>query len=70
VLYRTLESVSRRLKRPELNDGLEPLVAGLMPDFEQDFLAYFPDLLAHARDWLAERPLVEPPTAGPDVDDR
>jgi acyl carrier protein phosphodiesterase len=53
VLYRTLESVTRRLKRPELNDGLEALVAERMAELDHDFLEYFPDLLAHAEDWLA-----------------
>jgi acyl carrier protein phosphodiesterase len=55
VMYRALAGVNRRLKRPDLSDGLEGVIDARLGGLEEDFLEYFPDLLTHARAWLAEQ---------------
>lgn len=48
-----MHSITRRLKRtdldPLLKDAVPPILDGLAADFER----YFPDILNHARDWVA-----------------
>jgi acyl carrier protein phosphodiesterase len=64
VMLRALESVTRRLNRPQLNDGLEAIVRVRLAELEQDFLEYFPDLLSHAAGWLSEHALAGDAEAG------
>jgi len=54
VMYGAVASIARRLNRPQLNHGLEPVIEQLLPELEDDFFVYFPDLLNHAAAWLAE----------------
>ena len=49
-----MRSITRRLKRPELNPLLAEAVPPLLDDLEADFHRYFPDILAHASDWVAQ----------------
>ena len=49
-----MRSITRRLQRPELNPILAEAVPPLLEELEADFHRYFPDILAHARDWVAE----------------
>jgi acyl carrier protein phosphodiesterase len=49
-----MRSITRRLKRPELNPLLTEAVPPLLEALKADFHRYFPDILAHARDWVAE----------------
>lgn len=60
VMQRGLASIGRRLGRPQLNQGLAEVVTARLPALEADFLEYFPDLVSHAREWLAQRPGLEP----------
>lgn len=59
VMFRALGSVTRRLRRPQLNEGLDTIVRERLADLEQDFFDYFPDLLAHAAWWLADHASTE-----------
>jgi acyl carrier protein phosphodiesterase len=54
VMHRALAAVNRRLRRPDLSDGLEQIIDERLAGLEQDFLEYFPDLLTHANAWLAD----------------
>ncbi|MFU8814982.1 MAG: ACP phosphodiesterase [Pseudomonadales bacterium] len=55
VMHRVIGSVIRRLNRPQLHHGLEQIIDERLPELEGDFFAYFPDLLGHASEWLAEQ---------------
>lgn len=56
AVERGMRSVTRRLRRQDLDDQLLRDVPQLLQDLEQDFQRYFPALEAHAIDWLsAER---------------
>jgi acyl carrier protein phosphodiesterase len=48
-----MRSITRRLQRTELNPLIEAAVPPLVAALEEDFQRYFPDILAHARDWVA-----------------
>jgi hypothetical protein len=48
-----MRSITRRLGRTELNPLIESAVPSLLPALEDDFQRYFPDILAHAGDWVA-----------------
>jgi acyl carrier protein phosphodiesterase len=54
TLAGALESVARRLRRPELGGGLVAAVHGAMPTLADDFRHYFPDLVAHTTAWLRD----------------
>ena len=49
-----MRSITRRLKRQELNPLLSETVPPLLDELEADFHRYFPDILSHAKDWVAE----------------
>ena len=49
-----MRSITRRLKRQELNPLLSEAVPPLLDDLEADFHRYFPDILSHASQWVAE----------------
>lgn len=49
-----MRSITRRLKRPELNPLLEDAVPPLLEALEADFHRYFPDILSHAGEWVAQ----------------
>jgi acyl carrier protein phosphodiesterase len=53
VTESAMRSITRRLKRPELNPLLGEAVPPLVNALEADFRRYFPDILEHARDWVA-----------------
>ena len=53
VMQGGLLSVTRRLGREHLNPALLTFVADALPELNADFLGYFPELLAHGRDWAA-----------------
>ena len=53
AMQRGLLSVTRRLDREHLNGHLLDFVAVVLPDLQSDFQNYFPDLLAHGREWTA-----------------
>ncbi len=48
-----MRSITRRLKRPELNPVLIEAVPPLLDALEADFHRYFPDILAHATEWVS-----------------
>lgn len=50
---RGLRSITRRLRRQDLNDELTRTVPALLPALNADFDEYFPDLMNHAADWLS-----------------
>ncbi len=50
---RGMRSVTRRLKRQELNTEIERTVPALLPALAEDFEEYFPEVLAHAHEWLS-----------------
>ena len=49
-----MRSITRRLKRPELNPLLADAVPPLLEALEADFHRYFPDILTHAAAWVAQ----------------
>ena len=49
-----MRSITRRLKRPELNPLLAEAVPPLLGALEADFHRYFPDILEHASNWVSE----------------
>jgi len=51
VTRRALGSIFRRLNQTHLEQHLEAVTADLLPDLQADFDGYFPDMVAHARDW-------------------
>ena len=53
VVLGALRSITRRLGRNELNPLLERAVPALLADLEADFACYFPDIIDHARFWVA-----------------
>ncbi len=53
VAHEALRSITRRLDRQSLDPLLEEHVPGLLEALREDFSSYFPDLCAHARDWLS-----------------
>lgn len=54
AMERGLLSITRRLGREHLNGALLDFVAGRLPDLQDDFRGYFPQLLAHGREWTAK----------------
>ena len=50
---RGMRSVTRRLRRGELNDQLADRLPALVDELQQDFDDYFPDLQDHANSWLS-----------------
>lgn len=61
VMQRGLYSITRRLRREELNGQLADFVRSSLPALQADFLEYFPDLVSHAQTWVAResRPSVQ-----------
>ena len=53
VMQRGLYSITRRLRREELNGQLTDFVRSSLPTLQVDFLEYFPDLVSHAQIWVA-----------------
>ena len=53
LTVRAMHSVTRRLGRQELDVDLDRQVAGLLDGLENDFITYFPDLIEHARNYVA-----------------
>jgi acyl carrier protein phosphodiesterase len=54
AMHRALCSVTRRLDREHLNADMLSATEANLADLEADFLGYFPDLVAHAREWLRD----------------
>lgn len=52
VIRGALRSVTRRLARGELNGIMETALPPLLESLETDFLAWFPDIIEHAADWI------------------
>ncbi|MEQ8860652.1 MAG: ACP phosphodiesterase [Pseudomonadales bacterium] len=55
AMHGGLRSITRRLRRENLDDSVQEAVARALPGLEADFLDYFPDLVRHASAWLAQR---------------
>jgi acyl carrier protein phosphodiesterase len=55
TLHGTLASVARRLGRIHLAGPAITLVDDLLPQLDEDFVEYFPALVAHAAEWLTQR---------------
>ncbi len=55
TLYAALGSVTRRLNRGWMADPVGAAVEAALPELACDFDEYFPELVAHATAWLAER---------------
>jgi acyl carrier protein phosphodiesterase len=53
TLHGALASLTRRLQRPWLAAPVSAAVAGELPALGADFDRYFPELVAHAKEWLA-----------------
>lgn len=53
---RGMRSVTRRLRRGELNDQLADQLPDIVADLKRDFDDYFPDLQGHANSWLSAAP--------------
>ena len=53
VTARAMGSITRRLKREELNPLISDAVPPLLADLSTDFHEYFPEILSHATDWVA-----------------
>jgi acyl carrier protein phosphodiesterase len=53
---RGMRSVTRRLRRSELNNQLADQLPALVDDLKLDFDDYFPDLQDHANSWLSAAP--------------
>ena len=56
VMQRGLYSITRRLRREELNGQLTDFVRSSLPTLDADFVEYFPDLVNHAQIWVASQP--------------
>ncbi|NIP13397.1 MAG: DUF479 domain-containing protein [Pseudomonadales bacterium] len=63
TMDRALRSVTRRLDREHLNTEMLSVTRANLADLEADFLAYFPDLVAHAQQWLRDEG--PPPATNP-----
>lgn len=48
-----MRSITRRLKRSDLDPLLAEALPPLLGTLEEDFQRYFPDILGHAREWVA-----------------
>ena len=56
VVERALFSITRRLNREEMNESLALVAREKLEEIEDDFSAYFPDMLDHGKAWVsAER---------------
>ncbi len=53
VVSGALRSITRRLDRSDLNPLMDQTIPPLLADLERDFLDYFPEILEHARIWVA-----------------
>lgn len=58
AMHRGVAAIMRRLNRSESSTGAMEVIDERLVDLDQDFLDYFPDLIAHAADWLARAPEV------------
>jgi len=56
TMHRGLRSVTRRLGRPSIDGPATQAVDSCLAGLEEDFLDYFPDLVNHAAQWLADNP--------------
>lgn len=52
VVSSAMRSITRRLKKTELDPIMEVTTTALLADLEADFLEYFPDMIDHATDWI------------------
>ncbi|MEM8767403.1 MAG: acyl carrier protein phosphodiesterase, partial [Pseudomonadota bacterium] len=59
VTERAMGSITRRLKREELNPLIAEAVPPLLEDLSADFNDYFPDILAHAEDWVLNQDVAQ-----------
>ena len=59
AMQRGLLSITRRLGREQLDGEVLEFVAGGLPELREDFRGYFPEMLAHGREWVAKQ--VAPP---------
>ncbi len=55
AVHRALRSVTRRLGREHLDADMRNVTEANLTDLQADFQRYFPDLLAHAREWLSDQ---------------
>lgn len=53
---RGMRSVTRRLRRGELNGEMADQLPAILDDLKRDFDDYFPDLQDHANSWLSAAP--------------
>ena len=51
TMRRGLRSVTRRLRQEHLDTALLAFAAAALPELQDDFRGYFPDLAAHGREW-------------------
>ena len=52
VMHQGLRSITRRLDREHLNAELMATAVSQLEQLEEDFLKYFPDMLAHGKEWV------------------
>jgi acyl carrier protein phosphodiesterase len=62
VAENAMLSITRRLGRTELNPLINEAVPPLLTALEDDFQRYFPDILDHARQWIAAETAGEEPS--------
>ena len=55
VAERAMGSITRRLRREELNPLIAAAVPPLLADLSADFHEYFPEILSHAAGWVADQ---------------
>lgn len=52
TMHQGLRSITRRLGKEHLNSDLAAIAVEQLGRLEEDFLEYFPDMLAHAKEWV------------------
>ncbi len=60
VTARAMGSITRRLKREELNPLIAESVPPLLEALTADFHDYFPEILTHAGEWVASQAVADP----------
>ena len=60
VIERSLRSVARRIRRPELGPEAAAVSFELLGELASDFDGYFPDILRHAQGWVVEQASLRP----------
>ena len=56
AMHRGLMAIMQRLNRPQWSGHVIELVEARLDALDEDFLGYFPDLIAHAAEWLNRPP--------------